>query len=91
MEAIDQLSYTSDTIPESIPEAAGDAAVSPGAASRLSGRLLFSVAKPVSTERLTLCSRGACLRNAPKMGDTKIDEGHREEQPTEVLGASGVC
>jgi hypothetical protein len=30
MEAIDQLSYTSDTIPESIPEAAGDAAAQCG-------------------------------------------------------------
>jgi hypothetical protein len=39
----------------------------------------------MSTERITLSSRGACLRNASKTGDTKVDEGHREEQPVEVL------
>ena len=66
-------------------------ALSPGSALRLAGRLLFCVAKLVSTERLALHGRGACLPAAPKMGDTIADEGNREEQPAEVLGAPGVC
>jgi hypothetical protein len=65
--------------------------LSPGAASRLAGRLLFCVAELVSTERLAVHGRGACLPGAPKMGDTIANEGHREEQPAKVLGASGVC
>jgi hypothetical protein len=65
---------------------------SPGAAARLAGRLLFSVAKPMSAEPIALRDCGARgLRMAPKMGDTTADEGHCEEQPAEVLGASGLC
>jgi mRNA interferase HigB len=45
--------------------------LSPGAASRLAGRFLLSVAKPVSAEPIALRGRGARrLRMVPKMGDT---------------------
>ncbi len=65
---------------------------SPGAASRLAGRFLLSVAKPVSAEPIALRGCGARrLYVTPKMGDTTVDEGHCEEQPAEVLGASGLC
>jgi len=66
--------------------------VSHGATSPLAGRLLFSLAKPVSAEPIALRGRGARrLRMAPKMGDTTVDEGHCEKQPTQVPGASGLC
>jgi putative transposase len=54
-------------------------------------RLLSCVAQLVPTERLALHGHGACLLGAPKMGDAIANEGRCEEQPAEVLGASGVC
>ena len=66
-------------------------ALSPGAAS--AGRAIaFLDGHPVPAERIALRGRGARrLYITPKMGDTTVDEGHCEEQPAEVLGASGLC